>query len=99
FAEREQLFAAYLPYAMAFECVDRWADAFAALGVAAPAAAGGWYVASRTSSMSDFGRSLSSFSSTAGSTMRESASSSGGSGSGGGGSAGGGGGGGGGGRW
>lgn len=99
FAEREQIFAAYLPYAMAFECVDRWTERFAALGVAAPAAAGGWYVASRSRSLDDLGRSMSSFSSSAGSTLRQTASSSGGSGSGGGGSAGGGGGGGGGGRW
>ena len=99
FAEREQIFAAYLPYAMAFDCVDRWTERFAALGVAAPVAAGGWYVASRGRGLDDFGRSLSSFSSSTGSTLRQTASSSGGSGSGGGGSAGGGGGGGGGGRW
>lgn len=104
FAEREMIFAAYLPYAMVFGAVDRWSKAFAAIGIAPAAAAGTWYVGRRFGDdFGDFGRRLDTFGSQAGSTMRSTpsgdSSGSGFSGGGGGGFSGGGGGGGGGGRW
>ncbi|MEX2622044.1 MAG: DUF2207 domain-containing protein [Egibacteraceae bacterium] len=98
FAEQENLFEAYLPYAIVFGEVDRWASAFAHLGAAAmTTGAAAWYVSS--SGHRDLGSlssGLSSFSNTVGSGLATTPSS---SGSGGGGSSGGGGGGGGGGSW
>jgi len=44
YAEEAQLFVAYLPYAVVFGAVDRWARAFANLGEAGAAAIGSWYV-------------------------------------------------------
>ena len=41
FAEREHIFSEYLPYAIVYGCVDRWARAFA--GIDAAAETRGWY--------------------------------------------------------
>lgn len=41
FAEREHIFSQYLPYAIVYGCVDRWARAFA--GIDAAAETRGWY--------------------------------------------------------
>jgi Predicted membrane protein (DUF2207) C-terminal domain/Predicted membrane protein (DUF2207) N-terminal domain len=95
FAERANIFTAYLPYAIAFKCVDKWARAFKDLDL--QAATAGFYVGTTPFTVGTFSSSLSGFSSSVSSAI---ASTPGGSGSSGfGGSAGGGGGGGGGGSW
>ncbi len=101
FAEREGIFSAYLPYAIVFGCVDRWAKTFEGLDrEAAAAATGGWYADPGQFSALSFSNEMSSFSSTVSSTIAYTPGTSGSSGfSGGGGSSGGGGGGGGGGSW
>jgi hypothetical protein len=99
FAEAEQLFVTYLPYAVVFGVVDRWAERFAAIGVASAATVGAWYVGSRGGfDARSFSSGLSQFSSNVGSSLATVPSSGGGSGFSGG-SSGGGGGGGGGGSW
>ncbi len=100
FAEREQLFLAYLPYAVVFGATDRWARTFAALGTTAVTAGGAgaaWYVTTggRTPSFSQLSDGLSDFSSRTATSLTTAPASSGG----GGGSSGGGFGGGGGGSW
>lgn len=98
FAEREGIFAAYLPYAIVFGSVTRWARAFE--GIDAQAATAGWYTGAGVSDLGSFSSGLSSMSSSVSSAISSTPGSSGSSGfSGGGGSAGGGGGGGGGGSW
>lgn len=100
FAEQENLFETYLPYAIVFGAVDKWAAAFAGVGAAATGVAAGWYVGSDgRSDFSSLSRGLSSFSSSVGSSLPTSPPSSSSGGSGGGGSSGGGFGGGGGGSW
>jgi len=98
FAEKEHIFADYLPYAIVYRCVDQWAKAFE--GIDLKAATAGWYVGNQYVMFSamNMSRDLSSFSSQVSSAI---ASTPGGSGSSGfsGGSSGGGGGGGGGGSW
>jgi hypothetical protein len=96
FAERAQIFTSYLPYAIAFKCVDRWARAFSDIDLTAATA--GWYAGNTHFDPGGFSTTLGSFSSSVSSTL---ASTPGGSGSSGfsGGSSGGGGGGGGGGSW
>ena len=96
FAERANIFTSYLPYAIVFRCVDKWARAFKDIDV--QAATGAWYVGTTPFNAGSFSSSLGSFSSSVSSTL---ASTPGGSGSSGfsGGSSGGGGGGGGGGSW
>lgn len=96
FAERKNLFTEYLPFAIMFGCVDRWAKTFESLGVQPDV--GSWYVGTAPFSYSTFGRSVNSFSSSASSVLTSTPGSSGSS-SGGGGFSGGGGGGGGGGSW
>ena len=96
FAERENIFSAYLPYAIVFGCVERWARAFAGIDTAAQTA--GWYAGSGSFNAPALSSSLQGFSSDLGSAISATAGSSGGSGFAGGG-AGGGGGGGGGGSW
>jgi uncharacterized membrane protein len=97
FAELANLFEEYLPYAIVYECVDKWAKAFEGLGDQATQP--GWYqgrgpfvAAAFVSSVSDFTESISS-------VMASTPGGSGSSGFGGGGFSGGGGGGGGGGAW
>ena len=98
FAEKEHIFADYLPYAIVYQCVDQWAKAFE--GIDLKEATSGWYAGNNLASFSalNMSRDLSSFSSQVSSVI---ASTPGGSGSSGfsGGSSGGGGGGGGGGSW
>lgn len=99
FAERERIFAEYLPFAIVFGCVDQWAKAFE--GIDLKAATSTWYHGSSLATFSamDMSRDLSSFSSQVSSVIASTPGSSGSSGFGGGGGAGGGGGGGGGGSW
>ncbi len=102
FAEREGIFSAYLPYAIVFGIVDRWAKAFEGLDREATRAMQGlgWYAGQGAFSASAFSSELSTFSSTVSSTLAYTPGSSGSSGfSSGGGFSGGGGGGGGGGSW
>jgi hypothetical protein len=96
FAERAMIFTAYLPYAVAFKCVDRWADAFRDIDL--QRATGGWYAGPSSFDARSFSSNMSSFSSSVGSTLASTPGGSGGSGFSGG-SSGGGGGGGGGGSW
>ena len=97
FAERENIFAAYLPYAIVFGSVTKWARAFAGLDVAEATA--GWYTGGTGSDVGAFSNDLGSFNSSVSSAISSTPGSSGSSGFSGGGSSGGGGGGGGGGSW
>ncbi|MDQ2952275.1 MAG: DUF2207 domain-containing protein, partial [Chloroflexota bacterium] len=95
FAEKEQIFAAYLPYAIVFRCVDQWARAFA--GIDLTAATSSWYTGANMANFSamNMSRDLSSFSENISTAIASTPGGSGGSGFSGGGSGGGGGGGGG----
>jgi uncharacterized membrane protein YgcG len=95
FAERANLFTAYLPYAIALKAVDKWARAFKDIDLQQVTA--GWYGGSSHFNASTFSSSMSSFSSSVSSAIASTPGGSGSSGSGG--SSGGGGGGGGGGSW
>jgi hypothetical protein len=97
FAEKENLFSRYLPYAVVFGLTEKWARAFAGLGDRAPDAS--WYVGSRPFTYNAFASSIDGFSVSTAGTIASTPSGSGASGFGGGGSSGGGGGGGGGGSW
>ena len=96
FAERENIFSAYLPYAIVFGCVERWARAFKDIDMSAQTSS--WYVGNAPFNAIVLSSSLQGFSSNLGSAIAATPGSSGGSGFSGGG-AGGGGGGGGGGSW
>ena len=96
FAERENIFSEYLPYAIVFGCVDKWARAFKDIDMSAQTSS--WYVGSGPFNAGLLSSSLQGFSSNLGSAISSTPGSSGGSGFSGGG-AGGGGGGGGGGSW
>ena len=96
FAERENIFSEYLPYAIVFGCVDKWARAFKDIDTSAQTSS--WYVGSGPFNAGILSSSLQGFSSNLGSAISSTPGSSGGSGFSGGG-AGGGGGGGGGGSW
>ena len=96
FAERAQIFTAYLPYAIVFRCVDRWARAFKDLDL--QQATAGWYVGATPFNAASFSSSVGSFSSSLSSAIAATPGSSGSSGFSGG-FSGGGGGGGGGGSW
>ena len=96
FAERANIFTAYLPYAVAFKCVDRWARAFQDIDM--QTATGAWYAGSTTFDAGTFSSSVASLSSSVSSAISSTPGGSGGSGFSGG-SSGGGGGGGGGGSW
>jgi uncharacterized membrane protein len=97
FAERENIFSEYLPYAIVFGCVERWARAFKDLDMTAQTSS--WYVGNAPFNAGVLSSSLQGFSSNLGSAISSTPGSSGGSGFSGGGGAGGGGGGGGGGSW
>jgi uncharacterized membrane protein len=97
FAEEANIFQEYLPYAIIYGCVERWAEVFEQLGI--EPRQGGWYVGSGRFAPSVFAGSINSFSISIGSMMASTPGGSGGSGFGGGGSSGGGVGGGGGGSW
>ena len=96
FAERENIFSEYLPYAIVFGCVDKWARAFKDIDLSAQTSS--WYAGSTPFNSFALASSLQGFSSNLGSAISSTPGSSGGSGFSGGG-AGGGGGGGGGGSW
>src|SRR6266545_2443806 len=95
FAEKENIFSEYLPYAIVFGCVEKWARAFS--GINAAAATAGWYTRSSRGMFQamDLSSNLSSFSNQVSSTIASTPGGSGSSGFSGGGSGGGGGGGGG----
>jgi uncharacterized membrane protein YgcG len=97
FAEKANLFEEYLPYAIVYGCVDKWAKAFEGLGLEQRQS--GWYVGQRAFVASSFADSVNDFSSSISGVMASTPGGSGGSGFGGGGGSGGGGGGGGGGSW
>jgi hypothetical protein len=96
FAEQENLFSRYLPYAVVFGLTEKWARAFAGLGDRPDTA---WYVGSQPFTYNAFASSIDGFSVSTAGTIASTPSGSGSSGFGGGGSSGGGGGGGGGGSW
>ena len=96
-AEEQNVFTRYLPYAIVFGCTEKWAKAFEGLQQLPPDTT--WYRSSRPFIYADFGRTLDDFSVTTGGTIAATPSSSGSSGFSGGGFSGGGGGGGGGGSW
>ena len=96
FAERAGIFSEYLPYAIAFKAVDRWAKAFQAIDVQAATTA--WYAGGSRFDAGNFSSTLGDFQSAVSSAVSATPGGSGGSGFGGG-SSGGGGGGGGGGSW
>lgn len=56
---------AYLPYAVVFGCVDRWAKAFESLALPAP----GWYVSSHAFTAMAFADSMDGFSTTTAGTL------------------------------
>jgi uncharacterized membrane protein YgcG len=97
FAERANLFTEYLPHAIAFKCVDKWAAAFQDIDL--QQATGTWYHGATAFDASSLSSSVGSFSSSVSSAIASTPGGSGGSGFSGGGSSGGGGGGGGGGSW
>src|SRR6266511_477720 len=100
FAEKENLFTRYLPYAIVFGLTEKWARAFEVLGERPPDTT--WYVSSNAFAYGAFSDAMDGFTVTTAGTIASTPSGSGGSGFGGGfsgGFAGGGGGGGGGGSW
>jgi uncharacterized membrane protein len=99
FAEKEHIFAEYLPYAIVFRCVDKWAKAFE--GIDLKEVTSSWYTGSTLHGLTaaNLSRDLSSFSSQISTAIAATPGGSGSSGFGGGGGSGGGGGGGGGGSW
>jgi uncharacterized membrane protein YgcG len=96
FAEKENLFTRYLPYAIVFGLTEKWARAFEVLGE--PPADTSWYLSSNAFAYGAFSEAMDGFTVTTAGTIASTPSGSGGSGFGGG-SGGGGGGGGGGGSW
>ncbi|MGH2588956.1 MAG: DUF2207 domain-containing protein [Dehalococcoidia bacterium] len=97
FNEQANIFAEYLPYAIVFGAVDKWANAFRDIDTEAATAS--WYYGAAAFSAPAFSHDLESFSSNVSSTIASTPGSSGSSGFSGGGFSGGGGGGGGGGSW
>ena len=95
-AEKELVFTRFLPFAVVFGCTDRWAKAFAALGVQPDTS---WYISPNPFVFAHFAHSMDGFAVTTGGTIASTPSGSGASGFSGGGFSGGGGGGGGGGSW
>jgi uncharacterized membrane protein YgcG len=96
-AEQQNVFTRYLPYAIVFGLTEKWAKAFEGLAQMPPDTT--WYLSNRPFIFADFGRALDDFSVTTGGTIASTPASSGSSGFSGGGFSGGGGGGGGGGSW
>ncbi len=97
-AEQENVFTRFLPYAVVFGCTDKWARAFAGLA-AQPPDTSTWYVSPNPFNFEGFSNAIDGFTVTTAGTIASTPSGSGSSGFGGGGSSGGGGGGGGGGSW
>jgi hypothetical protein len=98
FNEEENIFEKYLPYAMVYGCVEKWAEAFEGLE-GQPQDTNRWYVSPHPFRPLAFTASMNSFSSSMSSAIASTPGGSGSSGFSGGGSSGGGGGGGGGGSW
>ena len=96
-AEEENVFTRYLPYAIVFGLTKKWAKAFEDLGLQPDTSS--WYVGPQMFTAAAFADSIDGFAVTTGGTLASTPASSGSSGFGGGGSSGGGGGGGGGGSW
>jgi uncharacterized protein (TIGR04222 family) len=96
-AEEENVFTRYLPYAIVFGLTEKWAKAFEDLGIQPDTSS--WYVGPRMFTAMAFADSIDGFATTTGGTLASTPASSGSSGFGGGGFSGGGGGGGGGGSW
>jgi uncharacterized membrane protein YgcG len=100
FNEEANIFEKYLPYAIVYDCVEKWAKAFEGLEGQPATQTNGWYVGSGVFMASTFSRDVNSFSSSISTAIASTPGGSGGSGfSSGGGFSGGGGGGGGGGSW
>lgn len=99
FNEQQNIFAKYLPFAIVFGCVDKWAKAFDGLDDAASQSTSGWYTSTMPFQVAAFSAGLQGFSSSVSSSISSSPASSGGSGFSSGGFSGGGGGGGGVGSW
>lgn len=101
FNEQQGIFARYLPFAIVFGCVSKWAKAFEGLDDVASTSTASWYTGIGAFQVAAFSTGLQSFASSVSTTMASTHSSSSGGGSGfsGGGFSGGGGGGGGGGSW
>src|SRR5207248_94667 len=87
FAEEAEIFTQYLPYAIVFGCVHRWAKAFE--GIDTSAAVSSWYQGAGPFYPAIFASSLEGFSSTLSTTIAQTPAGSGGSGGGGGGFSGG----------
>jgi uncharacterized membrane protein len=96
-AEEENVFTRYLPYAIVFGLTKKWAKAFEDLGIQPDTSS--WYAGSRAFTAVAFADSIDGFAVTTGGTLASTPAASGSSGFGGGGFSGGGGGGGGGGSW
>jgi uncharacterized membrane protein YgcG len=100
FYEEENIFEKYLPYAIVYDCVDKWAKAFEGLEGQPATRSSGWYVGTGPFIASSFSNDINSFSSSISTAIASTPGGSGGSGfSSGGGFSGGGGGGGGTGSW
>ena len=97
FAERENLFSRYLPYAIVFGCTEKWAERFASLGDGPSDTS--WYISTHPFTLAAFSDAIDGFTVTTAGTLSSTPAGSGGSGFGGGGFSGGGFGGGGGGSW
>ena len=71
YAEQQQLFIPYLPYAMVFGVVDKWARTFAELGVATPenGGVGVWYVGSGPFDARTFSSGMSEFATAVGTSL------------------------------
>jgi uncharacterized membrane protein YgcG len=81
-AEQQNVFTRFLPYAIVFGCTEKWAKAFEGLAQMPPDTT--WYRSSRPFVYADFGRALDGFAVTTGGTIASTPAGSGGSGSGGG---------------
>jgi len=99
FNEQQNIFARYLPFAIVFGCVDKWAKAFAGMDDIAQASTASWYTGVGAFEVMAFTSGMRGFAGTVSTSIASTPGSSGGSGFGGGGFSGGGGGGGGGGSW
>jgi Predicted membrane protein (DUF2207) len=97
FAEKNNIFSAFLPYAIVFGLTEKWATAFEQLGIEPDTSA--WYASTQPFTYAAFGHAIDGFAISTAGTIAATPASSGSSGFGGGGFSGGGGGGGGGGSW
>lgn len=68
-AEHRNIFSEYLPYAIVFRCADRWARTFEDLGAEGLGSVGDWYVGRSSFSALYLTGAMTSFTSTAGTTL------------------------------